>query len=145
MRVLLVDDDPDIRLLVRSVLTRAGLRADAAPDARSGLKMLTAGRPAFDLVVLDVQMPEMDGWDTLEAIRSNPPTADIRVILCTVKSSPEDIAHAWRLGCDGYITKPFDLRDLASEALSVALRAEADRQKARALGLARANEALNAA
>jgi DNA-binding response OmpR family regulator len=75
--------------------------------------------PLPDLVLLDVQMPELDGWDTLEALRAQPRLAGVPIILCTVKSAPVDLARGWALGCDGYVVKPFAIADLTAEVEAV--------------------------
>jgi DNA-binding response OmpR family regulator len=72
-----------------------------------------------DLVLLDVQMPGIDGWDTLQAVRAQRRLADLPVVLCTVKSGAADLAHGWSLGCDGYVVKPFAIADLVTEVEAV--------------------------
>jgi DNA-binding response OmpR family regulator len=129
MRVLVVDDGADIRFLIASVLRLAGHEAVQAGGGAEALALLAGDTPAGlpSVVVLDVQMPGMDGWDTLRAIRSNPRTADIPVVLCTVKGRPEDVAVGWELGCDGYLNKPFGIDDLRDEVAAVARRGRAER------------------
>ena len=127
--VLIVDDAPDIRFLVRAVLSRSGFEITEAEGGSSALAVLDAGaRP--DVIVLDVQMPDMDGWATLAAIRER--TDDVPVILCTVKASDDDAARAWTAGCDGYLTKPFSIHDLVDEVTAVAGRTHAQRVALRA-------------
>ncbi|HEX2040822.1 MAG TPA: response regulator [Acidimicrobiales bacterium] len=108
---LVVDDNPDVRLLLATVL---GARGFTVVEAAGGAEALAvADRTAVpDVVVLDVQMPEPDGWDTLAALRASPRFADVPVVVCTVKSSVADRVRAWKLGCDGYLVKPFDVDDL---------------------------------
>ena len=133
MRVLVVDDSADIRVLIASVLRLAGHQVDEAGGGAEALAMLagdsSAGLPS--VVVLDVQMPGMDGWDTLRAIRSNPMTAEVPVVLCTVKGRPEDVALGWDLGCDGYLNKPFGIDELKDEVTAAALRGRAERRSVR--------------
>jgi CheY-like chemotaxis protein len=114
MTILVVDDAADIRLLVRRILGAAGYAVREAAGGAEGLRALADG-PLPDLVLLDVQMPDQDGWSVLSAIRADPATAGLRVILCTVKARPDDVARAWRLGCDGLVTKPFAVADLVAE------------------------------
>ncbi|HZU71159.1 MAG TPA: response regulator [Acidimicrobiales bacterium] len=130
--VLLVDDAPDIRLLERAVLARRGHEVLEAASGREALALLNDG-PLPTVVVLDVQMPEMDGWETLSSIRRHPRAADIPVILCTVKSRSQDEARAWRGGCDGYLIKPFPIARLAEEVEEVARRSPEERQAVRRL------------
>jgi two-component system KDP operon response regulator KdpE len=100
-----------------------------AATASSGVEALERLRDELvpDLVLLDVQMPDLDGWDTLQAIRAQPRLASLPVVLCTVKSSPRDLAHGWALGCDGYVVKPFAIADLVSEVEAVLAVDPADR------------------
>ncbi len=118
---LVVDDAPDIRLLTDLVLTMAGFKVKAAASGRDALHLL-AGRDLPDIVLLDVQMPEVDGWETLSRVRADPRTADLPVVLCTVKGLPEDTFKGWSLGCDGYIGKPFDIGGLVEELQAVLRR-----------------------
>lgn len=110
MRVLVVDDDPDIRALLRLGL---GSEFDlvTAAGGGDGLTTLRSGGP-FDILILDVQMPECDGWTVLETVRAEAAMADPAVIMLTVKAHQRDVERAMRLGCDHYITKPFDVFDL---------------------------------
>lgn len=118
--ILVVDDDPDIRQLVSELLRLSGWEATTACSGVEALELLVGGRAEIpSLVLLDVQMPELDGWDTLRAIRSRPTLEELPVVLCTVKSGPTDTALGWTLGCDGYIVKPFAITDLVREVEAV--------------------------
>lgn len=123
--VLVVDDASDVRLLMRTVLSHAGWRVTEAAGGREAIDLLRQGLP--DVVLLDVQMPDDDGWQTLAAIRADPQTADVPVVLCTVKGSDVDQLHGWRLGCDGYLGKPFALPDLVDTVTAVVARSAAER------------------
>ncbi|MGH2830277.1 MAG: response regulator [Actinomycetota bacterium] len=122
MKALIVDDNPDIRLLLERVLAIAGLESVQATGGREALEVLAAERPS--IVVLDVQMPVMDGWETLRAIRAMPHTKDLPVILCTVKGSADDTALGLQLGCNVYVTKPFDVRELIATVQAVVASGE---------------------
>ena len=128
----MVDDAADIRLLVQAVLTRAGCQVREAASAADAFAAIDDTPP--DVVLLDVQMPDADGWSVLATIRSDPQTASLPVVLCTVKGHPDDRARGWRLGCDGYLTKPFTVPDLVDEVMAVVKRTDderhADRQRA---------------
>lgn len=119
--ILVVDDDPDIRNLVAELLRLSAFDAVTAGSGGEAIRRLAASapdaRPA--LVLLDVQMPDLDGWDTLRAIRAAPDLRDLAVVLCTVQSSPTDTALGWALGCDGYVVKPFAIADLVAEVEAV--------------------------
>jgi CheY-like chemotaxis protein len=127
---LVVDDAPDIRMLVREILERSGFDVVEAAGGTDALDSID-GSVVPDVVVLDVQMPIMDGWEVLSALRRRRETADVRVVLCTVKAGPADTLRAWDLGCDGYLTKPFDIGVLADEVVSVATRTPSQRQQVR--------------
>ena len=139
LRALVVDDQPDVRLLVRWVLEATGFAVAEAESGPAALEALSGGALA-DLVVMDVQMPQMDGWDTLQAIRANPATADLPVLMCTVKARPEDEARGWERGCDGYVAKPFIVTDLAAAAHAVTSRPEPERARVRVAALAHAQD-----
>ena len=120
-RALVVDDAPDIRLLADLVLSMAGFTVSAASSGMEALRILAEG-DLPDIVLLDVQMPEVDGWETLTRLRRDPRTADLPVVLCTVKGLPEDTLKGWSLGCDGYLGKPFDIGNLVEEMEGVLRR-----------------------
>jgi DNA-binding response OmpR family regulator len=86
----------------------------------------------------------MDGWETLRAIRADPRTADLGVVFCTVKGRPEDTVEGWEIGCDGYIAKPFSIRDLSDEVRQVIDRSRDERQRARAHAIEAARESVAA-
>jgi len=135
--VLLVDDQDDLRLLLGWVLADAGFLVTDFPGGREALDALRA-EPVPDVVVLDVQMPVVDGWETLTAIRAARRTAAVPVILCTVKSGPVDEIRALELGCDGFVTKPFSpeqLRDAVREALARTPEDRASRRRRRLAAL----------
>jgi CheY-like chemotaxis protein len=134
-RVLVVDDAPDLRLLICGVLAQVGAETTEAGSGPEALRLLR-DEPRPDVVILDVQMPDMDGWETLEAIRRL--DAEVGVILCTVKAGPEDMARAWALGCDAYLRKPFDIQELAATTLQVARLGGWARATQRRRGLAAA-------
>ena len=140
VRALVVDDAPDIRLLAELVLSMAGFTVSAASSGREALRRL-AVCDLPDIVLLDVQMPEVDGWETLSRLRGDPRTAGLPVVLCTVKGLPEDTLKGWSLGCDGYLGKPFDIGGLADELREVLQRDPDQREalrRARVAELARA-------
>jgi two-component system OmpR family response regulator len=129
-KALVVDDAPDIRLLAELVLNMAGFSVSTAASGREALDALARDQIP-DIVLLDVQMPEVDGWETLRRVRSDPRTVDLPVVLCTVKGLPEDILKGWSLGCDGYLPKPFDIGGLVDELKAVLMRAHDHRHAIR--------------
>jgi DNA-binding response OmpR family regulator len=128
--VFVVDDDPDIRALLQIALERDGHRVDAAPNGTAGLAALRERRAGPPVVILDVQMPDLDGWQVLGEIRRDDSLRDLAVILCTVKASPDDLERGWRTGCDAYLTKPFDISAISNEVSSLA-SLTADERRAR--------------
>jgi CheY-like chemotaxis protein len=129
-RALVVDDAPDIRLLADLVLSMAGFAVTAASSGSEALRLL-AGDDLPDIILLDVQMPDVDGWETLSRLRDDPRTADLPVVLCTVKGLPEDTLRGWSLGCDGYLGKPFDISGLVDELHGVLGRNDQERMALR--------------
>jgi DNA-binding response OmpR family regulator len=108
-RILVVDDDDDIRGLVRALLERAGHEVSDAPDGRSGLRELYAGSP--DLVILDVAMPGLDGWATLERIRE---LTDVPVLMLTARDAELERVRGLQSGADDYVVKPFGRQELVA-------------------------------
>ena len=111
-RVLVVDDSEDIREMARLVLTDAGYEV---ATARSGLEALeAANETAFDLVLLDIEMPELDGWATLRLLRADETQDDVLVAMFSVKSEVRDKVASLRDGAIDYITKPFGVDELVA-------------------------------
>jgi DNA-binding response OmpR family regulator len=105
--VLVVEDEDDVRRLVRVLLERAGHSVLEAANGLEALRRLEAGAP--DLVVLDVAMPELDGWQTLERIRD---LSDVPVLMLTARAGELDKVRGLRGGADDYVTKPFGRQEL---------------------------------
>ncbi len=133
--VLVVDDAADIRLLADLVLSMAGFTVTAAAGGGDALGLLAHG-PLPDIMLLDVQMPDLDGWETLSRLRSDPRTAALPVVMCTVKGLPEDTLRGWSLGCDGYLGKPFDIAGLVAELTRVLERDDRQRAEVRSSTIA---------
>lgn len=110
-RVLVVDDDPNIRALIAVALKRAGFRTESAQDGTAAMARLRTEE--FDLVVLDLMMPRMSGWQMLELLRLEPVHALPRIIVVTA-AAPHEIEHI-NSGVT-VLTKPFDVHELVSTA-----------------------------
>lgn len=108
--VLIVDDDPAIRKVLSTTLELEGYDIQVAVDGEEAL--VRVGELVPDLMILDVMMPKLNGFDLLERLRAEEPTSNIPVILLTARSSQEDQWEGWRRGVDYYMTKPFDVEDL---------------------------------
>jgi CheY-like chemotaxis protein len=106
---LIVDDNPDIRMLLVSVLQRSGHEVIEAADGAAVQQWVADTEP--DLIVLDLMMPEVDGWDALEKLKADPSTKDIPVIIASALSEQEDLAKALAMGAIDYIPKPWDVAD----------------------------------
>lgn len=111
MRVLVIDDEPDVLLLCRVNLEVAGHEVIEAPDGERGLELAVNQRP--DLIVLDVMLPKRDGIDLLEELHDREDTRDVPVVLLTAKAQYEDQIRGWSAGADEYVTKPFAPEKLA--------------------------------
>ena len=120
-RILVVDDDGDIRGLLRALLERAGHEVVDAPDGRAGLRELYAGSP--DLVILDVAMPGLDGWATLERIRE---VTDVPVLMLTARDAELERVRGLMGGADDYVVKPFGRQELVARVDVLLRRPRAD-------------------
>ena len=117
--VLVVDDDKNLRISVGAHLERAGYEVLTATDGREALRVTYGERP--DLIILDVMMPELDGFETLEMLRE---VSNVPVIMLTVRSDEDDKVRGLELGADDYMTKPFGARELVSRVKAVLRRTQ---------------------
>jgi DNA-binding response OmpR family regulator len=124
-RVLVIEDDADIALGVQTVLTRYGLDVASSADGRQGLRDFHAGRP--DLVVLDIGLPSLDGWEVLERIRD---MSDVPVLLLTARGHEGDKVRGLHAGADDYLTKPFGNQELAARVHALLRRPRTERDQA---------------
>ena len=110
-QVLIVDDDRNIRTLVRINLEPEGFPVQEAVNGREAIRMMRRSKPA--LILLDVMMPEMDGWETAKRINDDPDLSGIPVIMLTAKTGEKDKMIGKDIfKADEYITKPFDIEEL---------------------------------
>ncbi len=121
-KVLIVDDEPDVRELVKFNLTRDGWEVSEAADGLEGLEMVKAERP--DLIVLDLMMPEMDGLTMFKKLRESKKTAEIPVLMLTAKKELDDKLEGLALGADDYVAKPFSIKELVLRVRNLAKRAQ---------------------
>ncbi len=119
-QVLVVDDDPDIRTLLQIALERDGHSVEVAEGGTDGLAALRAWGKGRPVVILDVQMPDLDGWQVLATIREDATLRDLPVILCTVRAGAADLTRGWLAGCDAYLPKPFDIAHMSTEVATLA-------------------------
>jgi two-component system alkaline phosphatase synthesis response regulator PhoP len=120
MKILVIDDEPNIIRLVRDYLEEAGFRVLTASNAETGLHALRRETP--DLLVLDLGLPDQDGWDLTRKIRSDPRMADIPIIMLTARADETDRIIGLELGADDYITKPFNPREVIARVRAVLRR-----------------------
>jgi len=112
-RVLVIDDEPDVRWLLRLSLERVGHEVLLAEDGLRGVGMAQRQKP--DAIILDLMMPVMDGYGVLDALAKDPRTAELPVLVLTAKAIPDEEERVTRAGARRFVTKPFDPNDLAGE------------------------------
>ena len=117
LRVLVVDDAADVRNLVAAHLKRCGHKVLIAEDASQGLDIAMGEKP--DLAIIDIMMPGMNGYELTQTLREMPVTEDLPIIVLTARAGGADRAHAFRVGADSYIQKPFELQRLTDEIATV--------------------------
>lgn len=138
-RILIAEDDAAIRSLLSTILVAEGHKVSVAQNGRQALDML-ADDPA-DVLVLDIMMPQMDGYSVLKELKSSGIKDRVKVLILTAKTSESDWVQGYKLGADTYLTKPFDddelvnsIEDLlASSYEELRVRREAELDKARLL------------
>ncbi len=116
-RVLVVEDSVVIQRLISVCLRPAGVEVETRGDGPSGLEAALENPPA--LLILDVGLPRMDGWEVLERIRNDPRTSDLKVLVLTAHAQEETRERADRGGADAFLTKPFRPDDLRGVALDL--------------------------
>jgi DNA-binding response OmpR family regulator len=121
--VLIVEDEPDTILLLKQILQNAGFNVRSALSGQEAIEKVTSHHP--DLVLLDLMMPEMDGWETFRYIRQ---VMDMPVIILSALAIKDDIVIALQLGVDDYITKPFYNAEVVARVKSVLRRARTDKR-----------------
>jgi DNA-binding response OmpR family regulator len=119
--VLVIEDEKEIRELIRYNLERAGFRVTAAADGEAGLERLFASRP--DALVLDLMLPERNGLEILRELRAEPATRDLPVLVLTARSAEMDKLLGFEHGADDYLTKPFSPRELVARLQALLRRA----------------------
>jgi DNA-binding response OmpR family regulator len=116
--ILIVDDEPDMVMLLKAILMMSGFNVVSANSGSEGIKKLTMYRP--DLVMLDLMMQDMDGWQTMRYMRE---ISDVPVIVISALGSKEDIVAGFRRGVDDYVTKPFYKEEVVERVRAVLRRA----------------------
>jgi two-component system alkaline phosphatase synthesis response regulator PhoP/two-component system response regulator VicR len=112
LKILVCDDERHIVRLIQVNLERQGWNVVTAYDGKEGLEKVASEKP--DLLVLDVMMPYMDGFEVLKSIRKDPSTEKLPVIMLTAKAQDKDVFEGYHYGADMYLTKPFNPRELVT-------------------------------
>jgi two-component system response regulator MtrA len=123
-RILVADDDPSIALLIQTALRDPRYEVVAAINGLQAINIFKQGR--FDLVILDVMMPYVDGFEACERIRE---TSDLPIIILTSRDGVDDIVHGFELGADDYITKPFKIAELLARVEAILRRAAGQHER----------------
>ncbi len=122
-KILCIEDDPDIQTMIKMSLKFKGeYEVILAGDGFSGIEMAEKEIP--DVILLDVMMPELDGYETCKRLKANPLTKDIPVIFLTARVQEKEIKKGLEMGAIGYLTKPFDPMTIKDELEAVVQRAE---------------------
>ena len=115
--VVVIEDDPDIRELVRSVLARAGIVVHTAANGLDGLALVTEVLP--DLVTLDIGLPDIDGYEVARRLRLAPATAGLRILMLSARSHELDPARGRDSGAEVHLSKPFRPRELRAQVVGL--------------------------
>ncbi|WP_156710957.1 response regulator transcription factor [Yonghaparkia sp. Soil809] len=121
-RILIVEDEPDVLLLLENRVRGAGHDVQSASDGERGLELALAENP--DLIILDWMMPKLDGIEVLERLRADEVGGRIKVLMLTARSQQNDVDRAFAAGANDYIVKPFSSRELV-ERIAILLEAAA--------------------
>jgi DNA-binding response OmpR family regulator len=128
-KIVVIEDEPDIRQVMSYNLEREGFRVTAAVDGESGLRAVKEGAP--DLVLLDLLLPGLDGIEVCRRLKMDPATHDVPIIMVTAKGEESDVVVGLGVGADDYVTKPFSPRELIARVRAVLRRAPQGRESPR--------------
>jgi DNA-binding response OmpR family regulator len=124
--VLIVEDDADVVDLLRYNLSKAGFGVLIARDGLKGLEIARRGRP--DLVVLDLRLPQMDGYAVCKALKNDSDTTALPIVILTARAEPGERVHGLEIGADDYMTKPFSPRELVLRVKALLRRSRSGAQ-----------------
>ena len=111
--ILIADDEPNIVISLEYLLQRDGYRVAVARDGQEALDAIAAAPP--DLLLLDLMLPKVSGFEVCQTIRENPALAQMRIVILTAKGREVEMSKGLALGADAYITKPFSTKDLLAQ------------------------------
>ncbi len=123
--ILLVDDDSDFRSMLKLMLTRMNHTVTVAPRGEDGFTQATTNK--FDLLIMDLMMPDVDGYELTRRLRAEATTRNVPILVVTARTQPADRESALEAGADGYLTKPVDNRELASRITEILASPRPDR------------------
>lgn len=112
-KILIVDDEPNILMSLDFLMRKEGYEVFIARDGAEALDILKRELP--DIIVLDIMMPNVDGYEVCQHVKNNESTNHIKIIFLTAKSKKEDIEKGYEMGADLYLTKPFSTRNLVKK------------------------------
>ena len=112
-RILIAEDNAEIRALVSSILIEEGHKVTVAQNGQQALDMMLEDAP--DVLVLDIMMPQMDGYSVLKELKSSGIRDTMKILVLTAKTSESDWVRGYKLGADAYVTKPFDIDELTRQ------------------------------
>ncbi len=112
-RILIADDEPNIVVSLEFLMKREGFDVSTAADGEAALAALASGVP--DLVLLDIMLPKMNGFEVCQRIRANPQWNGVKVLMLTAKGRDTEVSKGLALGADAYVTKPFSTKDLVAQ------------------------------
>ena len=129
-RILIVDDEQDLCDILLYNLRAAGFQAEAAYSGESAWDIIinckSSNSKCFDLLILDVMMPGMSGFELAERLKSEPATSKLPIIFLTAKDTEDDTLQGFELGADDYVTKPFSVREVVARVKAVLARSQKD-------------------
>lgn len=122
-RLLVVDDEPDVSRMAELILERAGYRVDVVSSGHEALARVEASH--YDLILLDINMPGMDGWEVLRLLKADDATAAVPVAMFSVRGEVRDKVHGLQDGALDFITKPFGVEELPARVATILQRGRA--------------------
>ena len=120
-KILIADDEPNITISLEFLLKREGYEVVVAHDGAEALERVRAERP--DLAILDVMMPQLNGFEVCQDLRQDPEFKDLRIMMLTAKGRDTEVSKGLALGADVYMTKPFSTRELIAQVKALINRA----------------------
>lgn len=118
-KIIIIDDDKELRLLMKKCMEQETYTAAVAGGGAEGLRLIEENKDTCSLVILDIMMPDLDGFQVLQKIRQ---TSNVPVLMLTAKSDEEDKVSGLRMGADDYLTKPFSINELMARVHSLIRR-----------------------